>query len=388
MFGVVKPIAKSRSRLFLALGSVLIAVLVAGLPSAAAAVWSAQLVPKPPGAKALDLSDVSCTSLTNCMAVGAYSTSGGDRPLVESWNGLRWSIRPVPGPPSSGSQSGTDLNGVSCATPTACLAVGTYLASRDDSIHPLTERWNGLTWSIQSINTFGGLIGVSCPSTSSCMAVGNLAMQWNGRTWSTERVKSAPLFSPTLAGISCWSATACIAVGSQLSDDGANGSIVNRWNGSEWSLQSASQEEDALFDVTCTSGSWCMAVGSSNVDQRPLAERWNGSRWSREFGVTRTDPTRWYEFTGVSCTSPSACTAVGDMSPLLEGSALPLAESWNGTGWSLEPVSKPAGAKAMALGRVSCLSPTACVATGAYADRTGHFQPIVESTILPTGGRG
>ena len=383
MFGVGKPIAKSGRRLFLALGSVLIAVLVAGAPPAAAEVWSAQFVPKPPGAKALDLSDVSCTSRTNCMVVGAYSTSGGDRPLVERWNGFRWSIRPVPSLPSSGSQSGTDLNGVACATPTDCIAVGTYLASQDDYIHPLAEHWNGFTWSLEWIKTFGGLIDVSCPSTSSCMAVGNLAMQWNGRTWSTGRVKSAPLFSPTLAGISCWSATACIAVGSQLSDEGANGSIVNRWNGRKWSLQSSSQEEDALFDVTCTSGSWCMSVGSSNVDQRPLAERWNGSRWSSEFGVTRTNPQRWYEFTGVSCTSPSACTAVGDMSPLSEGSALPLAERWNGMRWSLESVSEPAGAKAMALGRVFCLSPTACVATGAFTDRTGHFEPIVESTMLP-----
>ena len=59
----------------------------------------------------------------------------------------------------------------------------------------LVERWNGTSWSIvtspnPSGATFAVLSGVSCPSTTSCYAVGESALDktlvehWNGTSWS------------------------------------------------------------------------------------------------------------------------------------------------------------------------------------------------------------
>lgn len=90
----------------------------------------------------------------------------------------------------------------------------------------------------------------------------------------------------------------------------------------------------------------------------------------------------------MSCTSSNACTAVGAGYDGAYESHSPMAERWNGARWSLDPVSKPSGAQSMSLTSVSCVSSIACVATGGFTDRAGRVQPIVESTILPSGGRG
>jgi hypothetical protein len=67
------------------------------------------------------LNGASCTSSTNCVAVGSYSSGTPSKTLIESWNGSIWSIASSanPGPYSA-------LNGVSCATSARCQAVGAY----------------------------------------------------------------------------------------------------------------------------------------------------------------------------------------------------------------------------------------------------------------------
>jgi hypothetical protein len=58
------------------------------------------IVPSPNVAKALsDFAAISCASRGDCMAVGAYASSGGPTlPLGEQWNGTSWTIVAVPNP--------------------------------------------------------------------------------------------------------------------------------------------------------------------------------------------------------------------------------------------------------------------------------------------------
>jgi hypothetical protein len=55
--------------------------------------------------------------------VGYYSRTGtgggGNKTLVESWDGAHWSIVPSPNPPNS-----PVLSGVSCVSAVACTAAG------------------------------------------------------------------------------------------------------------------------------------------------------------------------------------------------------------------------------------------------------------------------
>jgi hypothetical protein len=127
--------------------------------------------------------------------------------------------------------------------------------------------------------------------------------------------------------------------------------------------------------VSCTSASACIAVGDSfntagNVVT--LAERWDGSSWSVQ---STPSPGGTYSFlNGVSCTSASSCTATGlayiGATKFTVGTQVTLAEFWNGTSWSVQPtptITNPSGkVTASELAGVSCTSAAACTAVGYY----------------------
>ena len=152
-------------------------------------------------------------STTSCFAVGDYDTArfAANPTLVEHWNGSQWKITTDPNPIGGGS-----LEGVSCPSTTSCLAVG-YTGSGD-----LVEHWNGSSWKITTsprVSTNAALRGVSCPSPTSCFAVGDtgvksLVEHWNGSSFSVMASPSSPGSTLTvLNGVSCPSPTSCFAVG-------------------------------------------------------------------------------------------------------------------------------------------------------------------------------
>src|SRR5262249_49697669 len=91
-----------------------------------------------------------------------------------------------------------------------------------------------------------------------------------------------------------------------------------------------------LNGVSCSSASACTAVGASGAG--PLAERWDGARWSIQ--ATPNPPQGNGFLSGVSCTSTSACIAAGASNPFTP-SAKTLAERWNGTRWTIQGTPNP-----------------------------------------------
>jgi len=100
-----------------------------------------------------------------------------------------WTVAPSPSPfrPAR-----TALAAVSCATPTSCFAVGRRFDPNEDEPGIVIERWNGSSWSTTVDNpmslTNPHLVGVSCATPSSCVAVGEkssapIAKRWNGHLW-------------------------------------------------------------------------------------------------------------------------------------------------------------------------------------------------------------
>ena len=81
---------------------------------------------------------------------------------------------------SSNVFSGAALYGVSCTGRKQCTATGSASTRTGKNYKPLAERWNGTTWAKQTtpIPNSGGLLGgtltagVSCTSSSACMAAG------------------------------------------------------------------------------------------------------------------------------------------------------------------------------------------------------------------------
>ena len=135
--------------------------------------WSVAASPSPAGLMANQLNGVSCPASADCFAVGFSSTSSGTSALIESLGPTGWVLATTPQVPGS---SVDELQGVSCASTTSCVAVG-YYQQKGGSEQTLVETLANGTWSvITSPNSGAGnnvLTGVSCPEASACVAVGS-----------------------------------------------------------------------------------------------------------------------------------------------------------------------------------------------------------------------
>ena len=196
--------------------------------------WWRQLTPT--GRSTTGLTSVSCASQITCTAVGSDN-------LVVGWNGKRWSIQPTPKPSRMRSIGPT---GVSCASKSSCIAVGSIRSGGMLSGRMLVEHWNGTRWSIQrATNPAGGtditLMGVSCATATACTAVGSynnragrgraLVERWNGTKWSIQPTPNpASAIGSGLSAVSCPSATACMALGSSRDADGQVQVLIERWH--------------------------------------------------------------------------------------------------------------------------------------------------------------
>jgi hypothetical protein len=362
--------------------------------------WTIQTTPNPSTGAPL-LGGVSCPTSTSCTAVGAPNPGFSETPLVEHWNGTSWAIQTAPSPASSGF---AELWTVSCTGVSACTAVGT--AGSDSQAPPATlaERWNGTSWAVQTtVNQSGTLpsrlSGVACPSSSTCIGVGEfthfsgdvtmLAAMWHNSSWSLQSVPGPSTTNGTLNGVSCTAASACTAVGGYLNGFGVRVPLAERWNGTSWVVQSAPSPSGAVSasfnGVSCASATSCVAVGSwihgSTGHTGRLAERWNGSSWTLQTTPSLAGAT-FSTLTGVACKSASACTAVGGYSTAtnaFQANKL-LAEQGNGSSWTITTTPHPAGTMFATFTGVSCSSTTACTAAGGYSTTSGAFPdtPLAE----------
>lgn len=283
------------------------------------------------------------------------------------------------------------LTGVSCASPTACTAVGGIYHAHE--VAPAVLRWNGKTWSVQHAPNppqRGGsvLTGVSCSRPDDCIAVGvrggyqmgTLAEHWNGKTWSVQPTPMSRTKSSELNGVSCSSPAACTAVGDRLVTKPAvkQVTVAMRWNGNAWATQSTPNSptaESLLFSVSCPAATACTAIGSqmSSPESGPsmiLAAHWNGRTWTLQpVPAPASGPGRMHS---VACASARSCVAAG-VSYAQQGAGLqqPASVVWNGSTWKLEPVPYPWGAQYEAyLYGVDCSAITACTAVGSYTPGT------------------
>jgi hypothetical protein len=187
--------------------------------------WSLQTTAIP--SKETYLTSVSCPTTSFCMATGYYYdfTSGKWTPHAQRWNGSEW-ITKEPVKPSGANISW--LYGVSCVSSSACWAVGSKeVNAGTHETQTMVQVWNGSSWALQtSPNPEASnrdLQDVSCASSTVCMAVGYLTtgsgylplgIKWNGSSWTTQ---SPPLASGSskamLFSTSCVASRGCAAVG-------------------------------------------------------------------------------------------------------------------------------------------------------------------------------
>jgi hypothetical protein len=231
--------------------------------------WRIEQTPNPAGSSVSTLAAVSCTSQRACTAVGSSLAGKVTVPLAERWNGSRWSIESTPRPPKA---EHSELAGVSCPTTNECIAVGEYGTT------PSAVSGSGGRWRKQPAPGKGVLVGVSCPAFSECIAVGSqpnpslgkndtivLAMRWSGGKW---RKQATPVLSGStlgfLIGLSCPTATSCTAAGWIELTTAVT--VIANWNGTRWTLDltpnPANSTSTSFTSISCAVHIACRAAGS------------------------------------------------------------------------------------------------------------------------------
>jgi hypothetical protein len=348
------------------------------------------------GGQSTSLVDVACTSRNACSAVGSFTNSAGfQRPLAERWNGRFWSVERIGRP--KGATEGS-FAAVTCVVRGACMSVGTFQRGGMMALLFAGHR-RGPRWVNQNLPTVtgpgeGALKDVSCSSRAACTAVGQLtantnvqvtlAARWNGRGWKVQTTPSPRGATASLDAVSCASDRFCIALGTACGPQtDAQGYCTRRlvgevWNGVRWTMQTvpgpAGATSTELSDLSCSSPTFCLAVGKFSVgssgDSAPLAEMWNGSGWTS--GRPPSPPgAQSSELAGVSCLSATACITAGKQRLQDSGNELPLAEAWDGGSWTIQTTPSPGGTPYSAhLDAVSCTADASCTAVGAADQAT------------------
>lgn len=351
-----------------------------GTPTVVAATASTsawQRIPTPDPNRDTELDSVSCTSPTACTAVGWTSTGGRFTTPVS----LAIDLLVLPVSVTSGGSGGGTVPPTTVAAPPSAarsvlsqLAGGSgWLRSAAEGFHSsaVAERWNGRSWSVQSLpaaSTNELLTSVSCSTNARCLAVGlgldasgslavPIAYQWARGRWQRLTLPAGPL---VLLGVDCPAWNRCLAVGAGT----APSASALRWDGSRWrtvSLAKAPSGTTAVLDsVSCSSAWRCAAAGidigsSSSSQPRPFAEQLTSGGWTAQRFLSAVG-----FGTGVSCSGGSFCEAAG-VAVSATGRAAPFLADTTGRGWD-----RQYGPRASALlNGVDCTAVDSCLAVGA-----------------------
>jgi hypothetical protein len=372
--------------------AVLSVVLLVGAASSAAATapssWSVSATQNKTSNDAL--SGVSCTSVNFCVAVGSYENSSKvSQNLAEVWRGSSWMITSTPDR-GTGDNS---LTGVSCTSTTDCVAVGDGYGKT----YPLGTvlRFNGTKWWISATLSYVHgeyfLNSVSCPNRDYCVAVGYASNDggiqssifvWNGTKWKQQ--SNSKTGGLKLVGVSCTSSSFCAAVGNEVPTDGYPEGVILVFNGRTWS-QSATLGESrgsyTMTGVSCSRSQFCEAVGYFGNDsgEFPVIDTWNGSSWvGGDTGMFHSS-----ELYGVSCTSTTSCAASGNTLDASDDTFRTFIEYGSGTSWAQE-ATPDVGTGANQLQGASCINANDCVAVGYYA-KSSENQTLALSSGLRAG---
>jgi hypothetical protein len=129
--------------------------------------------------------------------------------------------------------------------------------------------------------------------------------------------------------------------------------------------------------VSCATSTFCMSVGYDNANGVAFGEEWNGTAWNEVPVATPAGASSTY-LDGVSCVNTTFCEAVGEFETEPGHIETNVAETWNGSSWTVQTIAAPAGSSTSVLESVSCTSLTFCFATGWQAMGSSAYIPLTQ----------
>ena len=273
-----------------------------------------------------------------------------------------------------------EIEGVSCPTETTCVAVGSFLNAAGIR-RTLGETGQARRWSIAPTanpgTASGSLSGIACTSATSCVAVGSasngtqlvtLIETWDGSSWSIASSPNIGTAGNELLGVSCASATSCVAVGYFTDAVGVVRTLVETWDGASWSVTaspSPGPSNAVLNGVSCASATTCVAVGYSVAFDGSNRTLVETSQGTVWTVTPVPSPGPSAMLSGVSCPTSTSCVAVGWSG---DPTRRTLIESWRGTSWSVATNPSPSAARTAYLRGVSCTTTARCIAVGLWTN--------------------
>jgi hypothetical protein len=279
------------------------------------------------GGRSASLAAVVALTADNAWAVGSqYASNSADPrrdPVIEHWDGRRWSLEPGPSTAPGVSRS---LIGVAATRPDNVWIEGqdsiagpTSSTSRD-----LYQHWDGQRWTLsqgpQAVTPDGGVAAtqaISVDSTGDAWAAGGkirghgaggqgagaLVERWDGSKWvempapaGTSAIGALAVVGPT----DVWAVTGLGLV----TANGAYGSTgpaqLVHWDGTKWTVSAPADGVRSLMARGPTDG-W--AAGSTGG--APVVKHWDGQAWH----AMDTHPTQPADLSSISIGHDGAVVA-------------------------------------------------------------------------------
>lgn len=322
-------------------------------------VWTPTTMPAPadsvfPSEPNATRGDVSCAAVGSCVAVWGYeNTVGTLGDVIETLSQGTWTPLDAPLPANADPDMlQSDLVDLTCPAPGSCVAVGTYNINPYGpyglSAEGLIETLSGGTWtpteaavpSSVSADAATSLEDVSCPSTGSCVAIGDFGNPespsqgfidaLSGGTWTpteaplpanaSRQYDVAPV---SLSDLACPAVGSCVVVGDYTDLTYEGQGLVEALSGGTWTPTEAPLPANAstlrfpvsLAAVTCPAVGSCVAVGvygtagaSVGVIETLSAGTWTPSEAPLPANASSGQTS---SLTALACPAADACAAAG-----------------------------------------------------------------------------
>jgi hypothetical protein len=241
--------------------------------------------------------------------------------------------------------AGTQLEGLSCPSPSLCVAVG-YDGGIVDSTTP-SDGTSWKAWPHVDTQPYAGFGTVACPTTSLCVAGddhGDLfatTTPTDGTSWRVRHVVggSGGAFGTPILAISCPSASFCVAA------DGDSDVLTSAQPASGTWQVAQIVSEGPIEQMSCPSASLCVATDS-----------WGNVLWSTDpaGGASAWHPVDGLKAGPVTCPSTSLCLMGQDSNILWTTNPTGDASAWTAIAATQIPVK-----------HLACGSTGQCVGTDA-----------------------
>lgn len=276
-----------------------------------------QVIPSPNvGTGNNQLSGVAALAADDVWAVGYTFENGTSHSLMVHWDGLNWSVVPIP-------DVGAIYSGIEVIAPNDMWVGG------DNPLH-----WNGTEW--QVVSSPRPITHLSARNTNDIWATTLDAriLHWDGEIWND--VPFPPQAdNANLTDIQVLGEKDVWVIGHWYGQPRTY-PILYRWTGANWSSVSVAPYDSIYPEGLGGSADNLWMVGYESTDAWAMADLWDGTQWvevnTPELFPQYTGSGRM-SFTEIQVKSAESIWAVGVAENWLTGRGNPLVEQWDGQRW-------------------------------------------------------